>query len=60
MSTTTNAREVPRTTMRPWYVICSTVAASVVSSPHRTLASESPTRMRSTPAASTSEAKSAS
>src|SRR5688572_24463924 len=60
MSTTTSARDAPRRTAAPWWIICSTVTGTVESSPRITFASESPTRIMSAPPSSDRRANSAS
>ena len=48
MSTTTNARCVPRTTARPWTIIWSSVTGTVEAYPCITMPTLSPTRRKST------------
>ena len=52
MSATSRARLTPRRTALVWWIISSMVTDSVSGWPSTTMASESPTRMMSTPAAS--------
>ena len=60
MSATSRAEPSPRETQAVWYTMSDTLTGKVLPWPCTTMPSESPTRMKSTPAASRVRAKLAS